>query len=340
MIAPRRDPEFTINSIDGQKVWAKEERDKFFRQSSGETSIALMREWSAGPYGKIANIGPMNDIARAMVDDGIELNAENLWHYYFSGKLAKERDDDLHTLDYGSRKARDNLVRKYKCYPNQLRYYITIRTPKPKNDLIKQMRGMYAKIEAGNGLALKPGQVTYEQVVNLYINQLIDRTVTGLERELTAEKWLDDELTRKGVTVVKADRRTDVTQGVDYELQYRGRILLGIQVKGCAFATGDTGNLAERLTAQQRAYSNRTGAPVQMLFVKGKSKEKMQVMNSHQVLGRANACIGKMDRDIDREINGQSRSNPSRTGQRNHQNTRQPQRQNRPRPTRNSYDER
>lgn len=75
-------------------------------------------------------------------------------------------------------------MHKYKCYPNQLRDNITVRAPKPQADIVKQMREMYAKIEAGDGLTLKAGQVTYEQIVNLYVNQLFDRTLVGLERNL------------------------------------------------------------------------------------------------------------------------------------------------------------
>ena len=277
-----------------------------------------------------------------MADDGIELTAENLFKYYFTGKLAKERDDDLHTLEYGSRKAREYLVHKYKCYPNQLRDNITVRAPKPQADIVKQMREMYAKIEAGDGLTLKAGQVTYEQIVNLYVNQLFDRTLVGLERELAAEKFLAEQLSEKGVTFTRAGKRTDVAEGVDYELQYRGRALLGIQVKGCAFAAHGAGNEAAiRLTAQQRAYKNRTGAPVQMLYIRGKDKDRMAVVNDRQVLGRVDYRIEKIDGDIERERENRSRYNTSRSGQqRNHQRTHQPQRQNRPQPTRNSYDER
>lgn len=342
MIVPRREPEFSLNSIDGQKVWPKEERDLFFRKSSGENAVAMMDEWSRGRCGRITNIGALNDIARKMADDGIELTAENLFKYYFTGKLAKERDDDLHTLEYGSRKAREYLVHKYKCYPNQLRDNITVRAPKTQADIVKQMREMYARIEAGNGLTLKAGQVTYEQIVNLYVNQLFDRTLVGLERELAAEKFLAEQLSEKGVTFTRAGKRTDVAEGVDYELQYRGRALLGIQVKGCAFAAHGAGDEAAiRLTAQQRAYKNRTGAPVQMLYIRGKDKDRMGVVNDRQVLGRVDYRIEKIDGDIERERENRSRYNTSRSGQqRNHQRTHQPQRQNCPQPTRNNYDER
>ena len=93
MIVPRREPEFSLNSIDGQKVWPKEERDLFFRKSSGENAVAMMDEWSRGRCGRITNIGALNDIARKMADDGSELTAENLFKYYFTGKLAKEREE-------------------------------------------------------------------------------------------------------------------------------------------------------------------------------------------------------------------------------------------------------
>lgn len=78
-----------------------------------------------------------------------------------------------------------------------------------------------------------------------------------------------------------------------------------------------------------------------MLYIRGKDKDRMAVVNDRQVLGRVDYRIEKIDGDIERERENRSRYNTSRSGQqRNHQRTHQPQRQNRPQPTRNSYDER
>lgn len=317
---PRKKPEFSYTSIDGQKVWPTEVREQFFRKKSGELATKLMGEWcGSGVYGKIENVGPLIDIARKMPGDAFEKTAEGFFNYYFKGDMVKTREDDTHTLAYGSKRARVALAHKYHCNEEELAYYIKVRNPQPPEGIVGVMRQMYRDIQDGRGRCLRPNEVTYEQVVNLVFHEIYDRALVGIQREATVENWVKENFSRKGITIIESDQKTDVSQGVDYELTYRGRILAGIQVKGASFKQNDFESRMMRLSAQQEVYKRRTGAEVLMAYVEGK-KGRMHIVNSNNLENEIKKCIRDVDREIERYHRSRTPQQQTRPQTRNTRN--------------------
>lgn len=284
--------EYPVSQVDGQKVWSYEDRMAFFKRSNGIATIHLMDEWSKGAHGRIAFVGPLQTLARKITD---KATPDDFMKLYFDD--AVEMYTDLQMARDGTHQEKAALAVKYNCFVPELPHYIRCAHGRSLGDVALQARRMYNLIDSGQGNYVRPGEVTYEQVINLYIHNLFDMTVIGHNREVKASEWLNTVFSSKGITVSEASNYTDTKEGVDFELIYKGRLLAGIQVKGIAFSServvGEVVNKG-RLTAQQEAYKARTGVPVIMCYI-SRVRELEVVPNANEIIRMVNEELSKAD---------------------------------------------
>lgn len=285
--------------IDGQNIWSAEKRKETFRRKNKDI-IPLLDEWNAQGCGSITSIGPVQQMIRQMPGTPEEKTAAAFAAYY--AESAVRRDQELGIVKVGDKREIFKLECKYPNAFGQLEMAIRDNAGHTYKELGYQAKRMYDLQQLGMGKCCKPNQFSYEQIMNLYIARVFDSTVIGFQREVKTESWLNAALGSKGVTVRQASHDTDVNEGIDLELFYRGRLIEGIQVKGTNFnnreVQGEVENHA-RLTKQQKLYAARTGARVLMAFVR-EYRGQLVITNANEIMNRTNETIQYIDRKLDR----------------------------------------
>lgn len=283
-------------TIGGVKIWSEEERAKFFRRKH-KMVIPLLDEWNELSCGAIGRIGPVLTIARDAErgPDG-KISLESFVRCY--EESAKERDKELAILANGTEAEKKKLAEKYPDV-DEVNLQAAIRTSHGHtyDEIAAQAKHMYDVINYGMGEFCKPHQYDIETITNLYISRIYDATLTGFAREEKASEWLNTVLRPKGYTIKESDYQTDVTEGIDFELYYKGRLVGGVQVKGYNYSNCNVrGEVTShvRLSQQHKNYKARTGAEILFCYVED-YKGLLQVRNANEIVRISNEIKERID---------------------------------------------
>lgn len=148
-------------------------------------------------------------------------------------------------------------------------------------------------------------QITDNEVYNLVVHCVLDQVYKGIKREEVVEASLSAKLLPYGLIVSDPTQQTDVADGVDLEIRTTGgRIIQGIQVKGDRFEQDNSQacrRTKEKLRMEHARYTERTGAPVDFVYVNNQLQvkdinrivqqitEKAGVSKAHHPLQRVSA---------------------------------------------------
>ena len=243
---PNEQVDVTLTTLDGEKLWPVEIRNKFFLSpDSKNPGINILRmEWDKGYFGSIENIGMVLWLCMQMPS---EKTADNFFEYYFF-QNQEERDSDLYEAKYGDEEKRSQLNTKYHIdVDEEMRSQLIIKygmdiddlltrikwfNAHPLEDIIELFRIFWDTIQLYEFVYGNSENVSREVVANFFVSRIVDSSIIGYWREKKVEKWLEGILEGTGVIVKKTSVNVDVFQGVDYELFENNKLLLGIQVKG------------------------------------------------------------------------------------------------------------
>ena len=210
-------------TIGGVKVWSEQERKDFFRRKNADV-IPLLDEWNEMDCGAIGKIGPVITLARnAERNAAGKVTIESFARYY--EESAKEREKELIILKDGTEAERRTLVERYPSVePVNLETTIWKSHGHSYEEIARQAKYMHDVINFGMGTFCKPNQYDLETITNLFVSRVYDAAIVGYEREEKAEQWLKTVLEPKGMKVQQTDYQTDVNDGIDFELYYKGRL--------------------------------------------------------------------------------------------------------------------
>ena len=292
-------------TIGGVKVWSEQERKEFFRRKNADV-IPLLDEWNEIDCGAIGKIGPVITLARnAERNAAGKVTVESFARYY--EESAKERERELIILREGTEADKKGLVEKYPSVePVNLESAIWNSHGHSFEEIGQKAKYMHDVINFGMAEFCKPNQYDLETITNLYVSRVYDAAIVGYEREEKAEQWLKTVLGPKGFTVQQTDYQTDVNDGIDIELYYKGRLCGAVQVKGFNYTNGEVkGEVSShvRLAKQHECYKRRTGAEIMFCFIE-KYRGLMQVRNANEIV--------RICDEIKERIDAKERSHPVR----------------------------
>lgn len=292
-------------TIGGVKVWPEQERKEFFRRKNADV-IPLLDEWNEIDCGAIGKIGPVITLARnAERNAAGKVTVESFARYY--EESAKERERELIILREGTEADKKGLVEKYPSVePVNLESAIWNSHGHSFEEIGQKAKYMHDVINFGMAEFCKPNQYDLETITNLYVSRVYDAAIVGYEREEKAEQWLKTVLGPKGFTVQQTDYQTDVNDGIDIELYYKGRLCGAVQVKGFNYTNGEVkGEVSShvRLAKQHECYKRRTGAEIMFCFIE-KYRGLMQVRNANEIV--------RICDEIKERIDAKERSHPVR----------------------------
>lgn len=289
------------DKIGGVKIWSEAERAKFFRRKH-KSVIPLLDEWNELSCGAIGRIGPVLTLARNAErgPDG-KISLDSFVRCY--EESAKERDRELEILAHGTEAEKKKLAEKYPDV-DEVNLQAAIRTSHGHtyDEIAAQAKHMYDVINYGMGEFCKPHQFDIETIMNLYISRIYDATIIGYAREEKAMEWLSTVLEPKGYTIKESDYQTDVTEGIDFELYYRGRLCGGVQVKGYNYSNctvkGEVTSHA-RLSQQHKNYKARTGAEIIFCYIED-YKGLLHVRNANEIIRISNEIKERIDAETEK----------------------------------------
>lgn len=290
------EPELTLG---GCKIWPRELRESFFKRRN-EIAIPLMDGWNFSSSGTVHQVGSLHQILASMKDSE-KVTPEQFALYYLNDS-ALEREHELIALKSEDRKTRYEVKKKYPKDGLSVSFHIWMSHGRSDFEIGQMINSFYKKLEAGDIPGVEPGTYSKEQVANLFFSRLFDSTVVGYQRELKAQEWLKDSLSDKGVEVRPSDWRTDVGSGIDFELYYRNRLIVGIQVKGYNFTNSTVKGEVDshiRLSNQLKSYTQRTGAAVSMCFISNHGGSPA-VINNREIIGLVKNKIHDIDSELEK----------------------------------------
>lgn len=283
-------------TIGGVKVWSEQERKDYFRRKNADV-IPLLDEWNEMDCGAIGKIGPVITLARnAERNAAGKVTIESFARYY--EESAKEREKELIILRDGTETERRALVEKYPSVePINLETTIWKSHGHSYEEIARQAKYMHDVINFGMGTFCKPNQYDLETITNLFVSRVYDAAIVGYEREEKAEQWLKTVLEPKGMKVQQTDYQTDVNDGIDFELYYKGRLCGAVQVKGYNYTNNDVkGEVSShvRLAKKHECYKRRTGAEIMFCYIE-KYRGLMQVRNANEIIRICNKIKERID---------------------------------------------
>ena len=246
------------NPFTGETLWSEERRRVFFSES-GSFGLKLVEQWNRNKYGRMRNVGPLNELCKTMSGSPWEKTPEMLIKYYFS-QTQEERDRDLALLDSGDGTTYRQLLEKYSVFGNQvanppsLRDIILGSYAHSMSEIASLMNQMSAEIASGEIEGATPENAGREVVANLFAYQLFDTAVEGYRRELCVKEWAEALVAGTDITVRDASKYVDTQCGVDLEFVLNGKPIAGIQVKGCAYEKNEHDPRHRSIEIKHRAY--------------------------------------------------------------------------------------
>lgn len=140
---------------------------------------------------------------------------------------------------------------------------------------------------------------TLEECFNYIYIRAIDKTYIGYMREVIAFDFLKDFCKNHGLELVDTNKKTDIKNSVDFEIRQKGKLILGIQVKGTAYKRAinhkNTAimNAAEITRKNHSKYTRINNVPILWVYV----NRKLNVDNQNIV------------NDIRKEVNRVAKNN-------------------------------
>ena len=199
-------------------------------------------------------------------------------YYYDSGKAEKEE----------LRKENLNEQQKHDIYCNY---------GKNLKRLVRLAE--HFRNELNNNLSDGKKPYTLEECFNYIYIRAVDKTYIGYMREVIAFDFLKDFCKNHGLELVDTNTDTDIKKSVDFEIRQKGKLILGIQVKG---------------TTYKRAFENNNTAIINAVEIAKKNHNEYIRMNNVPVLwvyvnSKLNVDNQNIVNDIRKELNRIAKNN-------------------------------